>query len=149
MRPRGRFGRGGINLWSDSNRRFRDPAIPSIPRDWIPSCFPNGLFEGFLTLALRRFGTRHVEDFLLHDCPVQVINAVVQGKRRERQAKADPVRRNVLKIVQIQTTDSECSKFVGGRCGRDVCEIGGFRHKGKGNEGGESLGAILQCTKEA
>ena len=98
-------------------------------------------------LQLRRVGAGHVKNLLLKDCAVHVVCAVVQRDLREFHPHANPVRGDVVEVVEVQPRDGERAQHVetGRRVlDRDLVVVRLIRQR---NEAGKTTGFILQLPK--
>jgi hypothetical protein len=88
-----------------------------------------------------------MEDFLFHQCSVQIVYAVVKGNLRQGQRHRDPVAGNVVEVIEIDSTDGQVAKLIqtGGRF--DVLQLGCFRDESKRDKPGKSPGFILQLAQ--
>ena len=73
------------------------------------SGFANGFDHVRFGLQLRRGRSGHVKDVFLDDCAVQIVRAVAQRHLREFQSEADPIRRDVIKVVEVNAADGDGS----------------------------------------
>ena len=77
---------------------------------------------------------------------MEVVHAVAQRDLRERQSEADPIRRQVIDVVEVNTAHREIAQLL--KCGGalDVGKdaVGLRRLERKGNKSGEPAGLILQ-----
>ena len=71
--------------------------------DRLAASFADGVFKRGDSLLLWRGGTGHVENFFLQDCSMEIVHAVAQGDLRERQSEADPIRRQMVYVVEVNT----------------------------------------------
>src|SRR5205807_9350311 len=100
-------------------------------------------------LLLRRRSARHVENFFFHDRPVQIVDAITERNLRERQTKADPIRRQMVDVIQINSADRQVAKLLDRRRALDVREHSRLRLESKGNESAETARFILKLAKLA
>jgi len=93
-------------------------------------------------LLLRCRRARHVENLFLQNCAVQIVHAVAERDLRERQPQADPVRGQVIDVIQVNSTHRQIAKlFERGRpfdVGKDPVGLGWLECKG--NKTRESSG---------
>ena len=89
--------------------------VVTIALDRLAASFANGMFKRGDSLLLRRGGAGHVENFLLEDCSVEIVHTVAQGDLRERQTEADPIRRQVVNVVEVNTAHREIAQLL--KCG--------------------------------
>ena len=119
--------------------------VVTIALDRLAASFANGVFKRGDSLLLRRGGAGHVENFLLEDCSVEIVHAVAQGDLRERQSEADPIRRQVVNVVEIDTAHREIAQLLecGGALdvGKDSVGLGWLECKR--NKPSEPAGLVL------
>ena len=65
--------------------------------------FADGVFKRSDSLLLRRSGAGHVENFLLKDCSMEIVHTITQRDLRQRQSETDPIRRQVVDVVEVNT----------------------------------------------
>ena len=82
---------------------MRNMPVMTVALDRLAASFANGMFKCGDSLLLRRSGTGHVEDFFLQDCSMEIVHTVAQGDLRERQSEADPIRRQVVDVIEVNT----------------------------------------------
>src|SRR6476659_8999455 len=120
--------------------------VMTIALDRLAASFANGVFKRGDSFLLRRGSAGHVKDFFLKDCSVEIVHAVAQRDLRERQSEADPIRRQMVDVVEVNAAHSEVAQLV--KCGGalDVGKdaVGLRRLERKGNKSGEPAGLILQ-----
>jgi hypothetical protein len=132
-------------------RSVRNMPVMTVALDRLAASFANGVFKRGDSLLLRRGGAGHVENFLLEDCSVEIVHTVAQGDLRERQSEADPIRRQVVNVVEIDTAYREIAQLL--ECG-GALDVGkdsvGLRWlECKRNKPSESAGFILQLPQLA
>jgi hypothetical protein len=120
--------------------------VMTIALDRLAASFANGVFKRGDSLLLRRGSAGHVKDFFLKDCSVEIVHAVAQRDLRERQSEADPIRRQMVDVVEVNTADREIAELL--ECG-GALDVGkdsvGLRWlERKRNKSGEPAGFILQ-----
>ena len=69
----------------------------------LAASFANGVFKRGYSLLLWRGGAGHVENLFLQNRSVKIVHAVAQRELRERQSEADPIRRQVVDVVEVNT----------------------------------------------
>src|SRR6476660_3996590 len=125
--------------------------IMTIALDRLAASFANGVFKRGDSLLLRRGGAGHVENLLLEDCSVEIVHAVAQRDLRERQSEADPIRRQMIDVVEVNAAHSEVAQLI--KCGGalDVGKdaVGLRRLERKRNKSGEPARFILQLPQLA
>src|SRR5204862_1117769 len=88
----------------------------------------------------------HVENFFLQDCSMEVVHTVAQRDLRERQSEANPIRCQVLHIIEVNTAYCEIAQLLerGGALdvGKDSVGLSGLERKR--NKSSEPAGFILQ-----
>src|SRR5204862_1532303 len=88
----------------------------------------------------------HVENFFLQDCSMEVVHTVAQRDLRERQSEANPIRCQVLHIIEVNTAYCEIAQLLerGGALdvGKDSVGLSGLERKR--NKSSEPGGFILQ-----
>ena len=125
--------------------------VMTVALDRLAASFADGVFKRGDSLLLRRGGAGHVENFFLQDCSVEIVHAVTQRDLRERQSQADPIRRQVVDVVQVNTAHREIAQLL--KCG-GALDVGknsmGLRwFECKRNKPSESAGFILQLPQLA
>ena len=119
--------------------------VMTVALNRLAASFANGVFKRGDCLLLRRGGAGHVENFLLEDCSVEIVHAVAQGDLRERQSETDPIRRQMIDVVEVSAAHREIAQLI--KCGGalDVGKdaVGLRRLERKGNKSGEPAGLIL------
>src|SRR5215471_19681072 len=115
-------------------------AIETIALHWLPAGFPDGVFKRRYSLLLRSSCARHVENFFLQNCAVQIIHAVAKRDLRETQAQADPVGGEMLNVIEINTAHRKIAKLLKRRRPFYVSEdpVGLGRLEGKRNKTSET-----------
>src|SRR5947208_15043715 len=63
----------------------------------------NGMFKHSDALLLRRSCSGHVENFLFHDCAVQLVYAVTKTQLCERQTPAAPISGQMTDDIDIHS----------------------------------------------
>src|SRR4029077_1466453 len=125
--------------------------VRTVALDGLAASFANGVFKRGASLLLRRGGPGHVENFFLQDCSMEIVHAVAQRDLRERQSEADPIRCQMIDVVEVNAAHSEVAQLV--KCGGalDVGKdaVGLRRLERKRNKSGESAGLILQLPQLA
>ena len=120
--------------------------VMTVALDRLAASFANGMFKRGDSLLLRRGGTSHVEDFFLQDCSMEIVHTVAQRDLRERQSEADPIRRQVVDVVEVNTAHREIAQLLKCRGALDVGKYSvGLRGlECKRNKPREPAGFILQ-----
>ena len=123
----------------------------TVALDRLATSFADGVFKRGDSLLLRRGGASHVENFFLQNCSMEIVHAVAQGDLRQRQPEADPIRRQVVDVVEVNTADREIAELL--ECG-GALDVGkdsvGLRWlECKRNKPSESAGFILQLPQLA
>ena len=120
--------------------------VMTVALDRLAASFANGVFKRGNSLLLRRGGASHVENLFLEDCAVEIVHTVAQGDLRERQSEADPIRRQMVYVVQINSAYREIAQLVkcGGALDVGKDSVGLRRLERKRNKSGEPAGFILQ-----
>ena len=77
--------------------------VMTVALDRLATSFANGVFERGDGLLLRRRGPRHMENFFLQNCSVEIVDSVTERDLREWQSQADPIRRQVVDVVEVNT----------------------------------------------
>src|SRR5438105_14595316 len=77
--------------------------VMTVALDRLAASFANGVFKRGDSLLRRRGGAGHVENFFLQDCSMEVVHTVAQRDLRERQSEANPIRCEVLEIIEVNT----------------------------------------------
>ena len=123
----------------------------TVALDWLASGFANGVFQRCYSLLLRCGCTGHVENFFLQNRAVQIVHAVAKRNLREWQSQADPIGREVVNVIQVNSTHREIAKLFKCRgtfyVGKDPVGLGRF--ESKRNKPGKTAGLILQLTQLA
>src|SRR5689334_15382968 len=122
-------------------------AIIAIPLNRHPSGFANRVFERSDRLLLRSRCAGHVEDFFFHDRPVQIVRAVTERDLGERQSGAYPIGRQMIDVIEIDTTDRKITQLLNRRCPLDMSKESGLRFKRERNESAESTGFVLELPE--
>src|SRR6185369_10218772 len=89
--------------------------VMTVALDRLAASFADGVFKGGDRLLLRRGRTRHMEDFFLQDSSMEIVDAVAQRDLRERQSEADPIRRQVVDVVEVNAAHCEVAQLL--KCG--------------------------------
>ena len=87
----------------------------TVALDRLAASFADGVFERGDGLLLRRRGAGHVENFFLQDRSMEIVHTVTQRDLRERQSEADPIRRQVVDVVEVNTAHREIAQLL--KCG--------------------------------
>src|SRR5439155_19821201 len=107
--------------------------VMTVALDRLAASFANGVFKRGDSLLLRRGGAGHVENFFLQDCSMEVVHTVAQRDLRERQSEANPLRCQVLHIIEVNTAYCEIAQLLerGGALdvGKDSVGLSGLERK--------------------
>ncbi len=119
--------------------------VMTVALDRLTASFANGVFKRGDSLLLRRGGASHVENFFLQNCSMEIVHSVAQRDLRERQSEADPIRCQVVYVVEIDTAHRKIAQLV--KCG-GALDVGknsvGLRWlERKRNKPSESAGLVL------
>ena len=90
----------------------------TVALDRLATSFADGVFKRGDRLLLRRGGAGHVENFFLQDCSVEIVHTVTQRNLRKRQSEADPIRRQVVNVVEVNTAHREIAQLL--ECGGPI-----------------------------
>src|SRR5438477_10107259 len=117
----------------------------TVALDRLAAGFADGVFKRGDSLLLWRGGAGHVENFFLQDCSMEIVHTIAQRDLRERQSEADPIRRQVVDVVEVNTAHCEIAQLL--ECG-GALDVGkdsvGLRWLGcKRNKLSEPAGVIL------
>src|SRR5215471_4710429 len=125
--------------------------VMTVALDRLAASFADGVLKRGDSLLLRRGGTSHVENFLLEDCSMEIVHTVAQRDLRERQSEADPIRCQVVDVVEVDTAYREITQLFKCGCTLDVGEdpVGLRWLECKRNKPCESAGLILQLPQLA
>ena len=123
--------------------------VITVALSWNSAGFANGVLERSDRLLLRRGRARHVENFFLHDRAVKIVDAVTERDLRKRQSEADPIRSQMIDVVQINAAHGEIAKLLNGGSAFDVREHGRLRFKSEWNETAEAASFILKLAELA
>src|SRR6476619_5971508 len=96
-------------------RPVRNMPVMTVALDRLTASFANGVFKRGDSLLLRRGGASHVENFFLQNCSMEIVHTVAQRDLRERQSEADPIRCQVVYVVEIDTAHRKIAQLV--KCG--------------------------------
>ncbi len=88
-------------------RSVRNMPVMTVALDRLAASFANGVFKRGDSLLLRRGGASHVENFFLQNCSMEIVHTIAQRDLRKRQSKADPIRRQVVDVVEVNTAHRE------------------------------------------
>ena len=123
--------------------------IKAIALDRIAASFADGVFERRHGLLLWRGRSCHMENFFLQNCAVQIVHAVAERDLRQRQTKADPVSRQMVDVIQINSANGEITKLLERGHAFYVREYCSLRLEGKRNKTGKAAGLVLQLAELA
>src|SRR4029077_9979985 len=133
------------------NRLRRNMPVMTVALNRLAASFTNGVSERTDSLLRRRGGAGHVENFFLQDCSMEIVYTVAQRDLRERQSETDPIGRQVVDIVEVNTAHREVAQLV--KCGGalDVGKdaVGLRRLERKRNKPCEPAALILQLPQLA
>src|SRR6478752_6430289 len=120
--------------------------IMTVALDRLAASFANCMFERGDRLLLRRGSASHVKNFFLENCSMEIVDTVAQGDLRERQSEANPIRRQMVYVVEVNTAHRKIAQLV--KCG-GALDVGknsvGLRWlECKRNKPRETAGLILQ-----
>ena len=123
----------------------------TVALDRLATSFADGVFKRGDRLLLRCGGAGHVENFFLQDCSVEIVDTVTQRDLRKRQSKADPIRRQVVDIVEVNTAHREIAQLLecGGTLDLSQNAVGVRRFECKRNKPSKTAGLILQLPQLA
>ena len=79
----------------------RNMPVMTISLHWLPASFANSVLERSHALLLRGSCAGHVKNFLLQNCSVQVVHAVVERDLRKWQPKADPISGQMIDVIEV------------------------------------------------
>src|SRR6476620_332902 len=125
---------------------MRNVPVMTVALDRLTASFANGVFKRGDSLLLRRGGASHVENFFLQNCSMEIVHTVAQRDLRQRQSEADPIRCQVVNVVEIDTAHREIEPLVncGGALDVGKDSVGLRRLERKRNKSGEPAAFILQ-----
>src|SRR5215470_2474776 len=89
--------------------------VMTVALDRLTPSFADGVFKRGDGLLLRRCGTGHVKNFLLQYCSMEIVHTVAQRDLRQRQSEANPIRRQVLDVVEVNTAHRQIAELL--ECG--------------------------------
>src|SRR5260370_12032606 len=104
----------------------------------------NGMFERSDALLLRRSCSGHVENFLFHDCAVQIVHAVTKRHLCQGQTQADPISGQMIDVIELNSADIEDAQLLDGRSAPDVSKHRRLRLEGKWNKTAQYLACMPQ-----
>src|SRR5215468_8455267 len=90
-------------------------AVMTVALDRLAASFADGVFKRGDRLLLRRGCAGHVENFFLQDCSMEIVDTVAERDLRERQSEADPIRRQMVDVVEVNTAHCEVTQLL--KCG--------------------------------
>src|SRR5262245_39922020 len=130
-------------------RPLRNMTVMTVALDRLAASFADGVFKCSDRLLLRRGGTGHVEDFFLQDCSMEIVHTVAQRDLSERQSEANPIGRQVVDVVEVNTAHSEITQLLKCRGALDVGEnsMGLRRFERKRNKPGKTASLILPLSQ--
>src|SRR5262249_41814200 len=115
----------------------------------LAASFADGGFKRGDSLLLWCGGAGHVENFFLQNRSVKIVHAVAQRELRERQSEADPIRRQVVDVVEVNSAHCEVTQLLKRRGALDVGKdsVGLRWLECKRNKPGEPASLILQLPQ--
>ena len=84
-----------------------------------------------------------MKNFLFHDRAVQVVDAITERDLGKRQSHADPIRGEVVDVIQINAADGEITELIDRRSRFDMRQYGGLRFKSERNKASETASFVL------
>src|SRR5215211_4499638 len=125
--------------------------IMTVTLDRFAVSFANGVFKCGDSLLLRSGSTGHVKDFFLKNCSVEIVHAITQRDLRERQSETNPIRGEVIDVVEVNTANREIPQLFecGGALDIGKNSVGLRRLERKRNKTGETASLILQLAQLA
>ena len=90
--------------------------VVTVALDRLAASFANDALERRHRLLLWGLGTGHMKNFLLHNCPVKIVHAIVERDLREWQPQADPVSGKMIDVIEVNSTHRQIAKLIE-RCG--------------------------------
>src|SRR6266511_2247396 len=123
--------------------------VKAVALDRLAASFPNGMFERGHALLLGSCCPCHMENFFFQNCAVQIIDAVAEGDLCQRQAKTDPVSRQMVDIIQVNAANGEVAKLLKRGDAFDVGENRSLRLEGKRHKAGKATCLVLQLAELA
>src|SRR5262249_43576198 len=132
-------------------RPMRNMPVMTVALHRLAGSFADGVFKRGDSLLLRRGGAGHVENFFLQDCSMEIVYTVAQRNLRERQSETDPIRRQVVDVVEVNTAHRKIAQLLkcGGALDVGKDSVGLRRLEREGNKSGKPAGFILQFTQLA
>jgi hypothetical protein len=121
--------------------------VITIALHGVATRFPDSALQSCDRQLLRGGSARHVKDLFLHDRAVEIVDAVIQRKLRQRQSHANPVGGQMIDVIEIDAADREITKLLKGRGRLHMSEDGCLRFKSKGNKSRETTGFVLQIAQ--
>ena len=85
--------------------------IMTVALHRFAASFADGVFKRGDSLLLGRGGAGHVENFFLQDCSVEIVDTVTERDLGERQSQADPIRRQVIDVVEVNTAHRKIAQL--------------------------------------
>ena len=111
--------------------------------------FADGFYHLGFRLELGNLRSSHAEDVFFDDRAVEVIRAVAQRDLRQLHAETDPVRGDVIEVIEVDAADGDCAQGIKSgwrRLHRHPVVLGLIRER---NESGEAAGFVLQRAELA
>src|SRR5580765_2992530 len=119
--------------------------VMTVALDRLAASFADGVFKRGDSLLLRRGGASHVENFFLQNGSMEIVHTVAQGDLRERQSEANPIRRQMVYVVEVNTAHRKIAQLI--KCGRALGvgkdSVRLRRLERKRNKPSESAGLVL------
>src|SRR5215211_2080973 len=125
--------------------------VMAIALDGLPASFANGVFKRDNSLLLRCGGAGHVENFFLEDCSMEIVHTIAQRNLCERQSEANPIRRQVVDVIEVNTAHREIAQLLkcGGALDMGKYSVGLRWLECKRDKPSEPAGFILQLPQLA
>src|SRR3954453_17145469 len=89
--------------------------VMTVALDRVATSFANRVFKRGDSLLLGRRRAGHGENFFFENRSVEIVNTVAQRDLRERQSEADPIRRQMIDVVEVNTAHREIAQLL--ECG--------------------------------
>src|SRR5438105_9876849 len=118
--------------------------IMTVALDRFAAGLTDSVLERAYGLLLRGRCPCHVENFFFQNCAVQIVDPITKRDLRERQTNANPIRGEVVDVIEIDPADGEIAKLLDGRCRFDVSQDRRLRLEGKRNKAGKTARLILK-----
>ena len=123
--------------------------VMTVALDRLAASFANGVFKRGDSLLLRRGGAGHGENFFLQYCSVEIVHTIAQRDLRERQSEADPIRRQMVDVVEVDAAHREIAQLLKCRGALDIDKdsVGLRWLERKRDKPSEPAGLILQLPQ--